>query len=241
MPASTPNDPYPDLGDLPRRRLLCHRCILVVDIAGYGRRDRHGQVTARHGMHRVVREALAAAGLEWAPGPGDDTGDGLRILLPEGTCKSVLAHPLPMEMVAALHRFNAEHRCEEQLRLRLAINAGEVHYDGPCAVGTGVVEAFRLIDAYQLRSVLALSPGPLVLAMSNHFYRDVVHGDPHANPDAYVRIRVATKEGSMLAWITLPGESNDVVLRTVERARPQWWRRLTGGGAMTAMLMGLAR
>jgi class 3 adenylate cyclase len=232
-----PIEPYPAGGSsLPTRRLVCHRSILVVDIAGFGRRHRHAQVAARHGMYRVVREALAAARIHWTPGPCDDTGDGLRILLPEGTCKSVLAHPLPSAMAAALHRLNTENPHEEQLRLRLAIHAGEVYYDGDCAVGSGVIEAFRLVDATQLRLVLTQSPGPLVLAVSDHFYREVVHGDPHANPDAYVRIRVPTKEGAVLAWITLPGEPKAEVFRAVERARPQWWRRLTGGGAVAAKL-----
>jgi hypothetical protein len=240
MQRSDSNEPYPITGlPLPRRRLLCHRCILVVDIVGYGRRDRDGQVTARHGMYRVVREALAVAGVHWAPGPADDLGDGLRILLPEGTCKSVLAHPLPSALAAALHRLSAEQPREEQLRLRLAIHAGEVHYDGDCAVSSGVVEAFRLIDAPLLREVLTHSEGPLVVAMSDLFYSQVVRGDPHANPDAYARIRVTAKEGNLLAWITLPGQHKADVFRAVERARSQWWRRLAAGGTVTSML-GLA-
>jgi len=57
-----------------------HRSIVVVDIAGYGRRDDPGQVQARARLDRVVRTAFRSSGLPWHRLVVKDRGDGMIVL-----------------------------------------------------------------------------------------------------------------------------------------------------------------
>lgn len=154
-------------------------------------------------MRAAVRDALLGIGHEWRPGEGDELGDGLRVLLPETVPTVRLAHPLPELLDRALRWHNV--RAQEQVRLRAAIGMAEVEFDGGFAASPSVIEAFRLVEAPALKRVLARSTGPLAVIASQHFYREVVRRVPGARPEAYRPVRVRTKEGRTVGWISVPG------------------------------------
>jgi hypothetical protein len=93
---------------------------------------------------------------------------------------------------------------EAQIRLRVALHAGEVFTDKHGAAGAALNHAFRLIEAAELRSALASSPGVLALIVSSSFYRDVVRNSPASNPGAYRRVEISVKETAATGWIFLP-------------------------------------
>lgn len=90
------------------------------------------------------------------------------------------------------------------MRLRMALHAGEVQYDDHGVASSSLNLAFRLIDAQPLKAALAASPGVLALITSDWFFEDVVRHTPGAAPATYRRVKVAEKETSTIAWITLP-------------------------------------
>ncbi|MFL6142073.1 MAG: hypothetical protein ACJ72N_09460 [Labedaea sp.] len=213
--------------------LLRHHSVLIVDIAGFGRCGRRAQWVARRTMTSVVRETLRHIGVDWRPGDGDELGDGLRVLLPAGMPKTLLAHPWPGLLVQALHRHNANRPAEERVRLRVAIGVAEVEFDGTYAASPAVIEAFRMVDAAPLKRMLARSPGPLALVVSQHFYREVVQRVPDAHAEAYRAVRVRTKEGPTIAWITAPEPDPGA---PAGPARNRWWRRRPGYVGLSAVV-----
>jgi len=183
-----------------------HRTIVVFDVEGFGdyRRTNRHQVAVREGLYRSVGEAFEQVGLPWDPGAHEDRGDGIFVLIPPEVPKSLLVESLPSALVATLNAHNSTHLGEEQIRLRMALNAGEVHYDQFGATGASINRAFRLLDAEPLKVALASSPGVLAIIVSSWFFNEVVRHAKVGVPKSYRPVLVATKEGTEAGWICLP-------------------------------------
>src|ERR1700733_10312423 len=108
-----------------------HRTIFVVDVEGFGdpRRTNRHQVAVRKGLYQIVAAAFQQAGISWDTGVCEDRGDGIFALLPPEVPKSLLIESLPSALVANLQAHNAAHPQREQIRLRMALHAGEINYD----------------------------------------------------------------------------------------------------------------
>src|ERR1700742_5223104 len=108
-----------------------HRTILVVDVAGFGdhRRNNVDQLAVRTGLYRALPQAFRAAGISWADCEHEDRGDGALVLVPPDVPKAPLVEDLPRALVAALREHNGRHRPPGQVRLRMALHAGEINYD----------------------------------------------------------------------------------------------------------------
>ncbi|CCH29665.1 hypothetical protein ABZ816_15035 [Actinosynnema sp. NPDC047251] len=184
-----------------------HRSIVVVDVEGYGdrrRSDRH-RLAARAGMYQVVRDAFAATGLPWSEERSDvdDAGDSLLLLLPAQVEKVLLADHLPGRVAAELRRHNEVHAHGARLRMRMALHAGEIHYDANGKTGGELITACRILDARDARQLLRDSTGTLVVIASDWFYQSVIRQDPAAAPADYHRIAVDVKETRDKAWVRL--------------------------------------
>ncbi|WP_157440489.1 vWA domain-containing protein [Actinokineospora inagensis] len=180
-----------------------HTSIFAVDVERYGdvrRTDRHQKVV-RDGLYAALHHAFDRAGVPW--GYHEDRGDGLFALLTD-VAKSELVASLPHELAAALREHNADHGPETQIRLKVAIHAGEVGTDDNGKHGTDLNHAFRLLDCDPLRDALSASPGVLALAVSDWFYEHVVKHQPAANPGIYKPSAVRQKETATTAWICTP-------------------------------------
>ena len=143
--------------------LAVHRAVVVTDVEGFGdrRRVNADQVTVRDGMYRVMREAFDRAGISWDDCGHEDRGDGVLVLVPPEMRKGLLAESLPSALAAGIRVHNGGRPGPEQIRLRMALHAGEVHYDEHGVTGASVNLAFRLVEAPALKAALAASPGVL--------------------------------------------------------------------------------
>jgi class 3 adenylate cyclase len=152
-------------GERMRPRPAVHRTIFVVDVEGFGnyRRTNQHQVMVRDGMYRVLRRALRDPGIPWSACDHEDRGDGVLLLAPAEVPKGRFVELLPRKLAEALREHNSLHGAEEQIRLRIALHAGEINYDDHGVAATSVNFTFRILEAGQLKAALAGSPGVLAL------------------------------------------------------------------------------
>jgi tetratricopeptide (TPR) repeat protein len=209
--------------------LAVHRTILVVDIERFGDpgRSNRDRVRVRKALYRTLSESLAGAGIAWSCCDNEDCGDGVLVVIPPTVAKSILVESLPPLLEAELLAHNSSVAPALRIRLRMALHAGEIHYDDHGVVGTAVNHAFRLLDAPPLRSVLAASDGVLAVITSSWFYEEVVwHSTVR---DAYVSIPVSVKETSTIAWARSPGAVPESATRgPVPRQLPVRHRQFVG-------------
>ena len=199
------------------QRLAVHRSIVVVDVEGFGdqrRTDAH-QVAVRDGLYRTLREAFGQAGISWDDCGHEDRGDGVFVLVPAEVPKGLLAESLPPALVTALRAHNATHPGAEQIRLRMALHAGEVRYDEHGVTAASVNLAFRLLEAGALKAALAASPGVLAVIASSWFFEEVVRHS-RATP-AYYLVEVAVKETMTTGWVCLPDQMDSADQAMLER------------------------
>ncbi|MFJ9785085.1 hypothetical protein ACIRSS_36325 [Amycolatopsis sp. NPDC101161] len=184
-----------------------HRTIVVVDVSGYGdaRRTSGHRLVLRQALYQALRRAFADSGVTWKDCRHVDCGDGVLVLVPPGIPKGAIAASLPHALVRRLERHNAGHRTEEQLRLRMALHAGEVVHDEYGVTAPSINHAFRLLEAAQVKAALLASPTPLALITSAWFHEEVVRQTPSIDAAAFRPVEVAVKETYAIGWVTLPG------------------------------------
>ncbi|TCO62700.1 NACHT domain-containing protein [Actinocrispum wychmicini] len=191
-----------------RKRLALHRTIVVVDVEGFGapnRNNRH-QVAVRDGLYRALVSAFEKADIEWSKCRHEDRGDGVLILAPPDLPKSLFAELLPGALVEALRVHNSRHPDEERIRLRMALNAGDVTEDENGVSGTAVNLTFRLVEAPQLKTALADSKGLLAVISSSYFYDDVMRHSPPCDLASFRQVHAVVKETDTYAWICRPDD-----------------------------------
>jgi hypothetical protein len=189
------------------QRLAVHRAIVVVDVEGFGdqRRTNQHQVAVRDGLYRAMQDAFDSAGIPWDECGHEDRGDGVFVLVPAEVPKALLAESLPSALVTALRAHNDGHPEPERIRLRMALHAGEVHYDQHGVTAVAVNLAFRLLDARPLKAALDRSPGVLAVIVSSWFFEEVVRHSGIA--PGYRPVEVAVKETMTTGWVCLPDQT----------------------------------
>jgi tetratricopeptide (TPR) repeat protein len=202
------------------QRPAVHRTILVVDVEGFGdkRRTNPDRLAVRDGMYRAVQQAFAAAGVPWADCYHESCGDGIFVLIPADVPKGVFVESMPRELAEALREHNAAHRAQEQIRLRMALHAGEVYYDEHGVTAESINLAFRLLDARPLKAALADSPGSLAMIVSPWFFDEVVRHSPGSDAATYRPVQVAVKETSAIGWISRPDHPYPPDTQKLDRA-----------------------
>jgi tetratricopeptide (TPR) repeat protein len=187
-------------------RPAVHRTIMVVDVERFADQHRTNshQVIVRDALYEVVRRALAEAGISWSACWHEDRGDGMLVLVSAQIPKALFVDIVPGVVADGLREHNLCHAGEEQIRLRMALHAGEVQFDRHGVTSAAVNHTFRLLDAQPLRTALANSSGALALITSRWFFEDVVRNSVTVDPTTYRPVWVAAKETSTAAWIALP-------------------------------------
>lgn len=194
MPASTP---------------AVHRSILCVDVESFGGRTNWEQLRTRAALYQALQDALARSGVPAGSCYWEDRGDGAMILVGPDVPKERLAGPFPPALAAVLERHNGSAPAGARIRIRVAVHAGEVLYDGHGVAGCSVNTAFRLLDAAPLKDALRDSPGVVALIASDWFYDEVVRQCPACDAASFRAVDVAVKETRTRAWVQLPDVRTD--------------------------------
>jgi tetratricopeptide (TPR) repeat protein len=232
------------------KRPAVHRTVLVVDVEHFGdpRRTNANQVAVRRGLYRSLWLALEAAGIPRYRCDMEDRGDGVFLLAGGDVPKAAFVEALPLALADALRRHNDTHPEAEQIRLRMALHAGEISYDDHGVTAASVNHTFRLLDAPALKTALAASPGVLAVIVSSWFFEEVVWQSSPEDAATYRHVCVEVKETTASAWISLPDHPfphDDVSgLRRAKRAAvprqlPARPRSFTGRAGDLAALTGL--
>jgi hypothetical protein len=180
-----------------------HHTIVAVDVESYSSAERidFDRLAIREGMYDVVSAAFRESDIPWDDCRVDDVGDSLLVLLPSTVPKIRTVDRLPHRLTAMLRRYNQTHSATAQMRLRMAVHAGEVHHDRNGIAGESVNFTCRLLDAKDLKKALAESKAQLALVVSDGIYTGTVRHDP-AVPD-FRRISVNVKETTTHAWMSI--------------------------------------
>jgi hypothetical protein len=125
--------------------------------------------------------------------------------------KSWLVTVLPEKLETALASHNAvvaQHEpmraAATQVRLRVAVNAGQVTFDRHGVVGAAIDYTFRLAEAPPLKDAFATSSDVCGLIVSDWFYDDVVYHHADARPDGYQHVDSQVKQTPLSAWMRVP-------------------------------------
>ena len=184
-----------------------HRTVVVVDVAGFSGRTAEQQLVVRNGVYSALARSWEKIGVPWSECQHEDRGDGALVLVPSDIPKAVFVEKLPHVLAEELREHNSENTAGERIRLRLALHAGEVHFDEKGVTGAAVILTFRINEAPELKEALSASPGDLAVVVSSWFYDEVVRHSAASEPAAYRKIRVGVKETDTIAWIRVPGKT----------------------------------
>jgi hypothetical protein len=182
-----------------------HRAIVGIDVVNSTARVNPAKALLRQGMHRVLDDALRESGIEEDNHDAlVDCGDGALILIKpsDELPKTALLTTLVPLLEQRLADHNSRHP-HHAFQLRVAVHAGEVHFDRWGQYGEALDVTCRLLDAPALKRALADSEAPLALVVSDDLYRSIVrHGYDDIDSDTFspaVRVEVAGAEH--IGWI----------------------------------------
>jgi hypothetical protein len=183
----------PPTDGLPR-----HRAIVAVDIEQSTSRPDPIKGELRRTLYELFDQALRSAGIHRRHRDGfTDRGDGILALIRpvDQAAKPVLLNRAVPALSQLLTDYNSAARPDRQLRVRVVVHAGEVHYDRNGCFGEALDIAFRLLDAPGVKKALRAAADPLTLVISEDIYRTIVrHGYDGIDQDAFrplIRVHVA--------------------------------------------------
>ncbi|MGH3876088.1 MAG: hypothetical protein ACRDSK_03530 [Actinophytocola sp.] len=184
-----------------------HYTIVVADIVAFGDRSRNNanQVRTRRGLYQALVDAFGAVGVPWHECRVEDRGDGVLILVPANVAKALFIDWLPGALADALRAHNRSHPPEEEIRLRLALHAGEIYQDEFGVTGSSINRTFRILNDDTVKARFAESAGVLAIIGSMWFYDEVIWNSDLSRARSYVRVEVDNKETKTCAWVRIVG------------------------------------
>jgi hypothetical protein len=182
-----------------------HRPIVAVDAVASGRYSTGMQLHQRAVLYRIVQSTCAAVGLSWDDSHHEDRGDGILLIPPAEVSAELLLGLFAGHLRASIRRHNQTARPGACLRLRAVVHAGYLCLDGHGVAGRAVNHAFRLLDAPQFRTVIALENAEFGLIISDYLYTEIVREAPGLiDPTLYRPLEISNKEAHEMAWALLP-------------------------------------
>jgi hypothetical protein len=194
-------------------RLPCRRAIVALDIERSTSRPDPVKAEFRIMLYELFDAALRSA--EIYPCHRDqfmDRGDGLLALIhqADGELEPLLVNWAVPTLSRFLTSYNANLPPQRQLRVRMVVHTGEVHYDANGCFGEALDVAFRLLDAPRVKTELKMAPGPLLLVISGDIYCSVMrygyHGTGQRAFNRLVNADIAGKQHP--GWIHIPAQSS---------------------------------
>jgi len=205
-----------------------YRAIVALDIECSTSRPDPVKAALRNKTYELFDAALSSAGIH--EGHRDrfiDRGDGVLALIhpvDQAPKTLLLNHAIPA-LNQLLTDYNASlpplSRPQRQLRIRVVIHAGEVHYDANGCFGEALDVAFRLLDASRVKRALREAADPLTLVISGDIYSSVVrHGYDGIDQKTFhplVRVQIAGKR--YRGWIHMPEQTTQYLVTQVAAYR----------------------
>jgi hypothetical protein len=190
-----------------------YRSIVALDIECSTSRPNPIKGELRNKTYELFEVALRRAGVDKRHhDPFTDRGDGILALIRpvDQVPKSILLNRAIPALSQLLNEYNTGlprlSQPQRQLRVRVVVHAGEVHYDANGCFGEALDVAFRLLDAAQVKRALRDIVDPLILVVSGDIYSSVVrHGYDGIDHHAFhplVRVEVAGRRYP--GWIRIP-------------------------------------
>lgn len=193
-------------------RKLC----VAYDVEHYSGRGTRREYATQQRLADVLAFAFGEVGVSPDDREVQEQGDGGIAFLPTGGTvdEPRLIVGLLNALLVGLADLNEDLVEPARIRLRVALQEGVVHRAAHGYVGPAVVEVCRLRDADAVREALARGRGPLVAAVADGLYRDVLAHGYHGLPaSAFTPVDVQVKTFSAKAWIYQPGTGGEPALQ----------------------------
>lgn len=159
-----------------------YRVIIGLDIENSTSRPNEVKAELRAMLFELFDAALDSAGIHsWHRDQFIDRGDGLLALIHpvDQVPEALFLHQVIPEFGRLLSAFNdslpPESSPQRQMRVRVALHAGEVHYDPNGCYGEALDVTCRLLDAPVLKRTFKAAPGPLILVVSGDIHDEAFH------------------------------------------------------------------
>ncbi len=193
-----------------------YRAIVALDIERSTSRPNPVKGELRNKSYELFEIALRTAGIDKCHHDRFiDRGDGLLALIHpvDQVPKALLLNRVVPLLSRLLAEYNASlprhSRPQRQLRIRVVMHAGEVHYDANGCFGEALDVAFRLLDAARVKRALRDMADPLILVISTDIYSSVVRHDydgiDRQTFHPLVRVHVAGHRHQ--GWIHIPEQA----------------------------------
>lgn len=201
---------------LPATGLPHYRAIVALDIEHSTSRPNPIKGELRNKTYELFEAAVRTAGIDTCHHDRFiDRGDGILALFHpvDQVPKALLLNRAVPLLSRLLTEYNASlprnSQRQRQLRIRIVVHAGEVHYDANGCFGEALDVACRLLDAARVKRALQEIADPLILVVSGDIYSSVVRhgydGIDHETFHQVVRVHVAGRRYP--GWIHLPGQA----------------------------------
>jgi class 3 adenylate cyclase len=193
--------------------LPLYRAIVALDIESSTTRPNPVKGELRNKAYELFEVALCTAGVDKRYRDRFiDRGDGILALIhpvDQAPKALLLNHTVPLlgRLLAEYNTSLPRHsQPQRQLRIRVVVHAGEVHYDDNGCYGEALDVAFRLLDAAPVKRALRETADPLVLVISADIHNSVVrHGYDGIDDQSFrplVRVHVAGRRYP--GWVRIP-------------------------------------
>jgi hypothetical protein len=192
-----------------------YRAIVALDIERSTSRPNPIKGELRNKTYELFEVALRTAGIGSRHRDRFvDRGDGILALIhPVNQApKALLLNRVVPFFSRLLTEYNASlprhSLAQRQLRIRVVMHAGEVHYDANGCFGEALDVAFRLLDAARVKRALREAADPLILVVSGDIYSSVVrHGyDGIDRQTFHPLVRVEVAGTRYPGWIYIPDQ-----------------------------------
>jgi len=207
-----------------------YRAIIALDIESSTSRPNPIKGELRNKTYELFEAALRKSGIDTCHHDRFiDRGDGILALIHpvDQAPKAILLNRVVPLLSRLLTDYNVSlsRHCQKQrqLRIRVVIHAGEVHYDANGCFGEALDVAFRLLDAARVKRALREVADPLILVVSEDIYSSVVRhgydGIDHESFHQLVRVQIAGRRYP--GWIHLPEQAmRHIVTQLASYRRP---------------------
>ena len=181
--------------------------LVVCDVEDWSSRPAVAQQRIQVALSSLMDRALTRIGIQRAETSRALRGDGMILVLPGQTDKSLVTTRLVDALREGLIQYTAVAGDDEHIRLRLVLHAGDaVIGDGELA-GAAVIRACRLVDSAITRRVLSASQGaPLVLAITGDWYQATV-AEGFVSKQGFEQVSAQEKGFAESVWIKVPGRT----------------------------------